>query len=124
MNWFDAAILTVFDLRNKAVEAMEVVSSAVNNAVKASEKTPLVPKPEQMSEAPLISKPPMRKHSPWNIALLVIFTLAMLSLTMCLITYFMMKKAEQEYNERVEHLMKIYVKKLEDAMEKDKEVKK
>ena len=52
-------------------------------------------------------------HSPWNICLIVISILAIISLVISLITYFSLKKAEKLYEEQTATLLDVYRKKLD-----------
>lgn len=77
---------------------MVETSSVVNNAVKAD----------------VTEKAPRKKPSPWNVTLIVISTLATLALVISIITYSIMKNAEKRYNEQVEGLMPLFMKKLDE----------
>ena len=65
-------------------------------------------------KANAIEKAPRKKHSPWNVTLIVISILAIMALVISIITYSIMKNAEKRYKEQVEELIPIFMKKLDE----------
>lgn len=69
-----------------------------------NEKTPLIDN----------ATAPVKKHSPWNISLIVIISLALIAIITSLITYSIMKKQEKDFAEQKQQTFDDYKKRIDE----------